>query len=234
MPNGQVGVFTDTVDDGQILSLLSLGQEKFLAGSHQNACLKTFDLRRTGHRPYSYLGDRDRRGHAIPSANKKGHRSNGINSTPPQRKDYNIFLAIPMNPRLRTFWDWQPNGRQPGRLKPERYRGSVYSLSSPSLASPTVYAGIENHVLQLDFAASDDLLKRQRSWYQQDLGIDVGNPTDMVSLAAYDRPLTFEDQTPIKLRNQLAFGQEWTGGSEDGWDDRWRIPVMEKWRSDRA
>jgi len=236
VPNGQVAVFTDTVDDGHILSLLSVGEERFLAGSHQNACLKTFDLRWTGNRPYSYLGDREMAKHIVPTktwTDSSAPRP-GMFHTYRGRKDYNIFLAIPMDPRLRIFWGAAQHTRSNARARSERYRGSVYALSSPSTASPTVYAGIENHVLQLDFAASDDLLGQQRSWYQQDLGIDIRGGSNVLNLSAYDRPMTFEDQTPIKLRNQLGFDQTWPGEAENGWDNRWRIATLDRWRSDRA
>lgn len=231
-----MAVFTDTVDDGQILSLLSIGHERFLAGSHQNACLKTFDLRWTGNRPYSYLGDSDMTRSLAVNKNQKLHSPLNPRLPPKsqRRRDYNVFLAIPINPRQRTFISARQTGRASRGVRSERYRGSVYALSSPSMTSSTIYAGIENHVLQLDFAASDDLLGRQREWYRDDLDLDVGQSSDFLSLSAYDRPLTLEDQMPIKLRNQLDFGQKWPGEAEQGWDPRWRIATLDRWRSDRA
>src|SRR5262249_50875756 len=125
----------------------------FLAGSHQNGCLKTFDLRMSGTRAYSYLDARP------PSAGGAGHHeyhssksaSNKFHSAY-TRRDINIFLTPTVNYGERL---WQPLPRRPGR-RSHRYRGSVYSLSSPSPSSSTIYAGIENHVIQLDLVSTDD------------------------------------------------------------------------------
>src|SRR6202000_3227130 len=121
IPRRSVAEYVDTFDDGQILSLLTIGHERFLAGSSDNGCLKTFDLRIPGARAYSYLDTRPTH-----STNAPGNAS--------LQKDVNIFLTPKVDYHERL---WDPIARRPSD-RAQGYRGSVYSLSSPSPSSPTV------------------------------------------------------------------------------------------------
>jgi WD40 repeat protein len=205
-PHSCVSEYTDSVDDGAIVSLLAMGHERFLAGGAQNGCLKTFDLRIPGAKPYSYLDAR-------PSpTNKAGERAN-----PAIRRDFNIFVTPTVSYRERL---WQPLSRQ--NPAAEKYRGSVYSLSSPSSSSPTVYAGISNHVLQLDFLSTDDV---RRGWHTLDH--PQSNTTPVIDLSCYEQPRRGRESTdPVLLRKQqplvTALAAK-TKSADDGWDERWML-----------
>jgi hypothetical protein len=226
--------YYDTVDDGQILSLLAIGHEKFLAGSHQNACLKTWDLRMAGGRAYSYSGD-------IPPAFATRPKKQTIHPSRQfyrTQQDINIFLALNI-PRARRLWEplpLRPDSRVP------RYRGAIYSLSSPSASSTSIYAGIENHVIQLDFVSTDDA----RNCRTNNLGLGLPNePTStrpVLNLSCYERPQPgYEIFDPILLRKQVEVpgcwgrsGKEQDKGSivdrrvEASWDERWRLSTYDR------
>ena len=232
--------YEDTVDDGQILSLLAIGHEKFLAGSHQNACLKTWDLRMPGGRAYSHLGS------ILPAHVSRPRRQTIHNSGKfyqPQR-DINIFLALHI-PRARRLWESLPQRPDPSI---PRYRGAIYSLSSPSASSPTVYCGIENHVIQLDFVSTDDIRNRRTDH----LGLGLPNkPTStrpILNLSCYERPQPgYEIFDPVLLRKQIEAPGCWRssgkeqegmhltpGMSEPGWDERWRLSTYDRTESNLA
>ncbi|ETI27806.1 hypothetical protein G647_00255 [Cladophialophora carrionii CBS 160.54] len=218
--------YVDAVDSGQILSLLTVGHEHFLAGSSENGCLRTFDLRMPGAKAYSYLNARQTQ----PTRSPK--------KTEPQR-GINIFLTPTVNFGERL---WEPLPRNP-RKRSQGYRGSVYSLSSPSPSSPTVYAGIENHVLQLDFVSTDDIRshKTDIDLNSHDAkGRDSEQP--ILNLSCYERPREGKESTdPVLLRKQLdlswalKYGNiDSEGGSrEEGWDERLRLNTSVKDRGHR-
>ncbi len=240
--------YMDGVDDGQILSLLPIGHERFLAGSHHNACLKTFDLRMPGAHAYSYLN-------ATPAeAPKLSKPTRSFHSNDPRQwtkvkghehdREINIFLSVhvPLARRL-----WQPLPRRPDSRLP-RYRGSIYSLSAPSPSSPTVFAGIENYVIQLDFTSIDDVTTRRSKSFDFGLGISHEAPEDVLNLSCYERPRPGHESTdPILLRKQVDWPQieqtgkakrnGWNyhhasnsrdGKAEAGWDDRWRLASYDR------
>ncbi|KIY00360.1 uncharacterized protein Z520_04045 [Fonsecaea multimorphosa CBS 102226] len=228
VPRRSVAEYVDPVDDGQILSLLPVGHERFFAGSHQNGCLKSFDFRMPGARAYSYLNARP------PQTVKR----------PTPQRDINIFLTPTVNIGERL---WEPLPRHP-RKRSQRYRGSVYCLSSPSSTSPTIFAGIENHVLQLDFVSTDDFRKAHRHLGASDPNVDiVQDEKDQITgdhilnFSCYERPREGKESTdPVLLRNQTDLVDELVDGSmhsagrrEDGWDERWRLNTSGKDRGHR-
>ena len=227
--------FQDGVDDGQIVSLLSIGHERFLAGSLESACLKTFDLRMPGAKVYSYLDAR-----SLPSAVSGPGYGTSPKDAPhiqqyepaneSKRRQINIFLAVRIQRPMKL---WQPLPKQQLTHLP-RYRGAVYSLSAPSPASPTVYAGIENHVLQLDFVSTDDIKKGRQGLSA--FGLDVGKESkeQMLNLSCYERPRSGHESTDtLLLRNQVSCDKARLGDglAEDGWDERWPMPIRDRtWR----
>ena len=208
-----VAEYVDTVDDGQVLSLLTVGHERFLAGSSQNGCLRTFDLRIPGARVYSYLNARS----PLPTDSSK-------KATP--QKDFNIFLTPAINYGERM---WEPLPRR-GQKSAQGYRGSVYSLSSPSPSSPTIYAGIANHVLQVDFVATDDVRNHKTdSEFNLPSKKSPGPQQHVLDLSCYERPRERRESTDaVLLRKQLDFSWtlkhksvDWDRAPRDqGWDER--------------
>ena len=105
-------------------------------------------------------------------------------------------------------------------------------MSSPSPSSPTVYTGIVDGVVQLDFASTDDLTGPQKEWYRYnlDLGVNTGSGilprwnAEAFNLAGYERPDEDDFATTSKLRNQHAFADLGPGDvaeTHTGWDCRW-------------
>lgn len=213
---GMIREFADPVDDGQIFSLLPIGQEKFLAGSHQNACLKVFDMRMNA-RVYDYRELALSAGQIV-SPSPAAQPSRKAQPLQPRRtREINIFLALTVNHGAQP---WRPlPGRQNNARLP-RYRGSIYSLSSPSPSSRTVYAGIENHVIQLDFINTDD-------WTVNREGIrDQLDERQILNLSCYERPRKGHESTDtVLLRKQTDLEQfsRNTNDAEPGWDERWQL-----------
>lgn len=201
--------FSDPVDDGQIFSVLPIGQERFLAGSHQNGCLKTFDMRLDG-RVYDYTSAIPNSHESSSSGLSRARRSSG--------RDINIFLAVTTQ---RGAPPSRPLHLQRG-ARASTYRGSLYSLSSPSPSSPTVYVGIENHVVQLDFINSDDL-QNNRGGIRDHL-----DDRHVLNLSCYERPrLGHESTDPVLLRKQTwqkDLSKTPEGNNvEAGWDECWHM-----------
>ena len=234
--------YVDGVDDGQILSLLPIGQERFLAGSHHNACLKTYDLRMPGARVYSYLdavtpyGKLPASQEILQVADTDAEAPRKYLSPSLRQRDINIFLSLHVPPTRRL---WQPLPKHPDARLP-RYRGSVYSLSAPSPLSPTVFAGIENHVVQLDFKSTDDVTGTRRKFF--DKGMTSQDTDQILNLSCYERPRPgYESTDPVLLRNQIDWagkkkvhptsfdadnGRD--GRAEPGWDERWRLATYDR------
>ncbi|KIX02161.1 uncharacterized protein Z518_08100 [Rhinocladiella mackenziei CBS 650.93] len=237
-----VAEYVDYVDDGQILSLLPIGRERFLAGSHQNGCLKTFDFRMPGAKPYSYLDARPpidpQYGEPIPSLRQPFDRNEE-----PRQRDINIFLTPFVN-RYQRLWQPLPTDRQHRGMN---YRGSVYSLSSPSPSSPTIYAGIENHVLRLDFVATDDYKSAKPNLLDLVLGLD-DKSSRIFDFSCYERQRHGHETTDaVLLRKQTHLSPQLRGRggqimrwdsdpdsyphrcwAENGWDERWKMEMFDR------
>ena len=209
-PEGVVSTYHDAVDDGQILSILPVGHEKFLAGSHQNAVLKAFDMRMPKTMSYSYPSNRS--------------------SVAESRRDVNIFLSVKL-PQRRQLWQPLPNQSDTNRTSRNlsRYRGSVYSLSAPTPSSSTVFAGIENHVLQLDFVCTDDF---RRAFAEAIPPLKKTPPERILNLSAYERPRKNQESTdPVLLRKQIEWQTALSApppDTDNGWDQRWQLQTGDR------
>ncbi|KEF57766.1 uncharacterized protein A1O9_05686 [Exophiala aquamarina CBS 119918] len=251
LPGNVVASYMDVVDDGQILSLLPIGLERFVAGGSQNGCLKTFDLRMPGARAYSYLSTRPPQvTQGIGTENAANHQEHFRYPTTDIQRDINIFLTPLINYRERR---WEPLQRSLRSSRAERYRGSVYSLSSPSPSSATIYAGIANHVIQLDFTSTDDIRSGAVSIPTASSHRE-GRDSHVMDLSCYERPRRGRESTdPILLRKQMPLmtiengSERGSGGesqiqrqeqqqhdesgawkTENGWDERWRLEVYNR------
>ncbi|CAG8414431.1 unnamed protein product [Penicillium salamii] len=213
--------YKDVSDLNPIYSLHPFGHNHFLAGAGGEAIVKIFDLRMCN--TYNYLDAQTSvsqrqslDGPKQPVTKKK--RNNPQNG-------FSIFLSSPSPPL--------PFGLVPTRRRRNPYRGPIYTMSSPSPSSPTVYTGIVDSVVRLDFASTDDLTGSRKEWFHHnlDLGVDTGHehPRDPnvvpLNLAGYERPDEDDLSTTSVLRRQREF---WKAGSADagfetvtGWDRRW-------------
>lgn len=156
-------------------------------------------------------------------------------------KDFSFFLSHhpPNVPRHRNFGT---------------YRGPVYTMSSPSPFSSTVYTGVVDGLVRLDFGSTDDLLGENTSnWYQDYLDLNDNDiakltssnhargrqPKDrerILELSGYERPSPENKSASAKLRSQVPFwslsAADAKREKEDGWDRRWRrLDENPSWRS---
>ncbi|KAJ5308829.1 hypothetical protein PENANT_c013G06176 [Penicillium antarcticum] len=241
--------YKDITDLNPIYSLHTFGHNHFLAGAGGDAVVKIFDMRMCN--TYSYLDTQVPTSSQIhtnkPKATtttttttngKDPNNKNASNSLLHLQKDFSVFLSNPAP---------LPPTQQNPRRRRLPYRGPIYTMSTPSPASPTIYAGIVDGIVRLDFASTDDLTGPRKGWYEDNLrlGLNTGpGPSsdvtrDAIDLAGYERPdVDGVGTTTItsKLRNQRAFWEipsSHVEGGEDGgcWDSRWE-PLEEAgaWR----
>ncbi|KAB8232192.1 F-box protein [Aspergillus alliaceus] len=220
--------YEDPCDQNQIYCLLPFGHDRFLAGAGGDAVVKIFDLRMP--KTYSYTDARVssvyQHNEPRPRPRVAERQSPLTNSISYPRKDLNIFLfyspPLYINPMRRRFRASSP------------YRGAIYSLSSPSPLSPTVYAGVTDGIVRLDFASTDDLTGPGMHWYRDPLDLSMetlqGETTSdherVLELSGYERPEPGDTTTTSKLRSQQRYA---CVGPEDvrnelltGWDRRWK------------
>lgn len=102
-------------------------------------------------------------------------------------------------------------------------------MSSPSPSSSTIYTGIVDGVMRLDFASSDDLTGPAQAWYRDYFGLsaDLTHPATqadrIVELSGYERR---DSTSASKLRTQQPFARIGPSDIEHekntGWDRRWQ------------
>lgn len=239
-PRSYEATYRDTTDMSPIYCLHTFGHDRFLAGAGGEAVLKIFDLRMCN--SYSYLGAR------LPSAasrTSKPTSTNGPNPSKPSiisrpRKDFSLFLSYNPPSTVPPESHTRPRRRNP-------YRGPIYTMSSPSPSSPTVYTGIVDGVVRLDFVSTDDLTGASKEWYSHNLALDIDTdqaptkrsswmlPGEVLDLSGYDHLEPYDLTTTSKLRTQQAFRSVGPQNIENeyttGWDRRWEPLVADgAWR----
>ncbi|KAJ5278871.1 hypothetical protein N7478_004243 [Penicillium angulare] len=216
-PHSNESTYRDTTDTNLIYSVQPFGHDRFLAGAGGNAVLKIFDLRMS--KIYSYLDAQ------VPPIQTQTSISPKRAERPAPhgpRKDFSLFLSA------------QLPSATPGNLRARRrgpYRGPIYTMSTPSPSSPTVYTGIVDGVVRLDFASTDDLTGPSREWFDYDLNIEKGGQSvpvgteNVLRIAGYERPDQDDFTTTSKLRRQhecwYLEDRHATNVAEPGWDRRW-------------
>ena len=144
--------FEDHVDALQVSSILAIDDKRFLAASDGHPCLRVHDIRMPRHgMPYGNLD--------LTNSSSLRAQTPHIHAPGEDRRGPSYLLSIPV-PR-----SGDPNrahyafgGASNPTALPDRYKGPIFSLSTPSSYSTTVYAGIELGVLKLDFHNTDDVL----------------------------------------------------------------------------
>ncbi|KAJ5455394.1 hypothetical protein N7475_010515 [Penicillium sp. IBT 31633x] len=224
--------YEDVTDLNPVYSLHAFGHNHFLAGAGGEALVKIFDMRMDN--AYNYLDAQIPASYSQSTHTTKNNKDNTTpkaKSYPNPHKGFSIFLSDPPPPTFPTPTPTRPRNR---RTLP--YRGPVYTMSSPSPSSPTVYTGIVDGVVQLDFASTDDLLGPRNKWYHDNLALGVNTNADSESspmwnieacnLAGYERPDADDYATTSTLRNQRAFRdlapEDVVHGQDTGWDCRWK------------
>ena len=156
-----------------------------------------------------------------PRSTKKSNRTHS-------RRNFSLFVSPPLT-------SITPHGLSRTRTQ-GIYGGPIYTMSTPSPFSPTVYTGVVDGVVRLDFASTDDLTGPAKEWYDFNLSLDVvkcqtsgsAEQNQMFSLAGYEHPDPDDLTTTSKLRKQNLI---WHPDAEKirneaitGWDRRWEPP----------
>ena len=176
--------YFDPTDDGAIYSLVASGRERLAAGTARHSMVKFFDLRVSGGRNYWY-----------------------DETEPPDDKlGWNLFLTdqTRQQSELRIHQGGNRNQRRL-RHRAHHRESPVYSISSPSPSSSTIYAGIENDVIQIDTIDAE----HSREAYTRDRNV--------LNLAMYDP--TYDGGIPLKIQRPLVPKDD--APSTFGLDDLW-------------
>jgi WD40 repeat protein len=127
--------YFDPVDDGSIYSIATKGVNYLIAGSSRYSLLKLFDIRMDGARCSHISPATDQ------SQGSQPWQSNAETS------GWSVYLH--QNNTDRTI---RRRGSIGSSMRDARAALSpIYALSSPAPFSPTLYAGLEEHVAQIDF-----------------------------------------------------------------------------------
>lgn len=186
-----------------------------MAGVSRHCVVKVFDLRLPGGKVY-YAADLDP---CISNTNAPGSSVTPFRAVSPfccqyhrdarwNRRNYNLFL------------DPSREGRH-GRRTYRKRDGPVYALSSPSPCSPTVFAGVERDVLELDVVSvmdrnSDLIYQDTRERIRNVKVAERWNPQSaVINMALYEH----HRHGNVILHKQQDV--DYAFGSRKGWDERW-------------
>ena len=130
----------------------------------------------------------------------------------PRSRDWTCFLANREDSNERCSW------------RRREWTSPIYSLSSPSLYSPTFFAGIEGHVIQVDIASAYDRFPDPIHKYGPEMTGDKDRDAtrkwdpnqDVMCVDLYEHV-----NTSIKLMHQTRIGERKPGDQMPGWDERW-------------
>ncbi|KAI4172594.1 MAG: hypothetical protein LQ343_003441 [Gyalolechia ehrenbergii] len=203
--------FTDLVDHfSAIYSLLPIGRGRFLAGGSNHSLLKVFHMGKVIEDLCCCSSvdhtSADHECSAITDPN-----DNELKSDQRDPRNWNIFLTD-KGPHASKLSDTQRISASP-----------VYSLSSPSPCSPTIFAGVEGQVIQLDITSvydrfPDPVFKfgpKRTEQKHKDAVREWDSHNEVMCLAMYEQV-----RGPVALKQQSIIGE--LGVGIPGWDERWR------------
>lgn len=229
-PHSTVGEFRDPVDMfSPIYSLLPIGTERFVAGGGRHSIIKIFDFRMPGNKLY-HATDLDpcfSEKIVAPKQSEKAKQSRCCYhhyDAKHNRRGWNVFL--------------RPQSHRARRDSP------VYALSRPSQGSLSFFAGIENHIIQMDMVSMLDQHPdpvyangpaRQRNKGEPDpvyaniparQGNNVGvrrrwDPhREAIPMSMYEH-----DDGAVSLKTQrVELDDRDRYANQPGWDERWFDP----------
>jgi WD40 repeat protein len=215
-------VFVDTVNTSPIYGIQPFGHDRFVVGAGADAVVKIFDLRMSNTYDYIKSITSSDSGLGPPARELETARESKRQANFPQ-KDFSIFVSH--RPPANAI----PDSRRHPRLR--RYRGSIYSMSSPSPSSPTIYTGLSDGISRIDFVSTRDLMGPQGDWHRENLALDLNLDKSpplgemILGLSGYERPSLEYSSAAAQLRIQKPFfeltDQDVANERETGWDRRW-------------
>ena len=198
--NTTVAIFRDPVDVSPIYSLLPVANEQFVAGGGRHSIIKVFDLRMPGSGLYSSASN----GQSTAASHGMGNHKKPRDQEK-SRLNWNTFLPTTNKSFSRSTND-----------------SSVYALSKPSQCSPTLYAGLQNTIVQIDIVSIMDQNPDSIFNYEPTMS---GNSLDV--RAKWDQegkvsclPMYEHNDGAITLMRQKPVDY-YAQSNIKGWDERW-------------
>ena len=198
--NPTVAIFRDPVDVSPIYSLLPVANERFVAGGGRHSIIKVFDLRMPGRELYSSASN----GQSTTTSNGMGNPKKPRDQEK-SRLNWNTFLPIRNKLNAQGTND-----------------SSVYTLSRPSQCSPTLYAGLQNTIIQIDIVSIMDPYPDSVFGHEPTM---TGNSLDVI--AKWDQegkvaclPMYEHNEGAITLMRQKPVDY-YAQSNMKGWDERW-------------
>ncbi|CAO1604686.1 hypothetical protein XANCAGTX0491_008230 [Xanthoria calcicola] len=218
-PASYVATFQDPIDsNAAIYSLLPLGRDRFLAGTAQFATLKLFNM------PLAV--DKLCRHNNSSGSLFEGSRVQVLTSS----HDKDVFYPEQSNAARARSRGWtcfladRERSSRGGSRRPREWASPVYSLACPSLCSPTIFAGIEDHVIQVDIADAYDRFPDPIYKY----GPESTGKRDSDATRKWDpdgnvmRVNLYEHvHTNMEILHQARIGERMPGDAMPGCDERW-------------
>ncbi|KAL3422882.1 f-box domain protein [Phlyctema vagabunda] len=162
--DGIVTNYQDHIENFPYYSLALIGQERFIAGSSQESRLTVYDLR-MGNKAYHYTDALPCLPRSpFPNPPRLPPASANTRATCFQDMESSAFLRCRFHEEaIKRVYD--PNFRIDLGPKETWKTSPVYSLCSPSHLYPHIYAGVQDHVLELrlDGGSEANAANRQES-----------------------------------------------------------------------
>ncbi|KAL9093067.1 MAG: hypothetical protein Q9165_004205 [Trypethelium subeluteriae] len=222
--------YFDGTDESAIYSLAAVGRERLAAGTARHSMVKFFDLRVDGGRVYHYIDAiaQERENRASKSRSSDIIANNRDEATELGTKNlvggtgWNLFL----NPREMHAAPGRGHSTWSSRRAVE---SPVYSLSMPSAYSPILFAGVENALVQIDFASvldrHPDLIHATGMKFDATGGVDIrqtwNRKCDVLNLGMYEQMNSVNGET-MRLKVQKSLQSKDWEVRPDGLDERWR------------
>ncbi|KAI9806615.1 MAG: hypothetical protein M1825_006072 [Sarcosagium campestre] len=205
-PQQSVASFVDPSQPPDVIySIASVGQERFVAGGARHALMRVFDLRKPGSNAYSYF-------EASPCQSIFNHSKDAVH-----KSNYDESFS-PLHEARYAHKHWSVFA------SPQRAKGTcsvhsvtsnspVYSLSSPSPASPTLFAGVENGIVEFNFVSATEEVKHPDPQFVRYPSKDKKSRTeirkkwdpfnDVLNLSAYSHcpKVLLRHQAPISSKS---------------------------------
>lgn len=222
------------MDDSPAYCIQPLG-DRFVVGAGAEAIVKVFDIRMKN--AYDYAD-------AKPTSSSRRTRQSTLVEARAQSDGSMRAYHDTSRGNLSCFLSQHPPGATVrGRVR-NSYRGPIYAMSSPSPSSSTIYAGVVDGIVRLDFASTDDLLGRNSQWYRDHIALDDTRSSaryreeKILDLSGYERPTSENKIESAKLRSQSSLWNLTEADEErerdTEWDRRWkRLDQNPSWRSGR-
>ncbi|KAF2230291.1 hypothetical protein EV356DRAFT_509237 [Viridothelium virens] len=229
-PNAAEQSYFDGADESAIYSLATVGRERLAAGTARHSMVKFFDLRVDGGRVYHYIDalaqERKNRNDKLRSSDVIARFTDEATESGFKNLDggagWNLFL----NPREMHAAPGRGHSTWSSRRAVE---SPVYSLSMPSTYSPTLFAGVENALVQLDFASvldrHPDPTHATSMKFDATGDVDIrqtwNRKSDVLNLGMYEQMNGINAET-LRLKVQKSLQSKDWEVRPNGLDERWR------------